>query len=122
MSYTSLGNTRLLRGGLQMGTFTVCKSGRHAVDVVLAHSGRARIQRTAATSAPDVPRVRSSRNGARAAHAAGRRAVTVRSRKAPLVGIVCGLPGRPLGYGHRKGEFHAPRRVAHLRICMPDSR
>jgi len=48
VSYTGLGTTRLLRGGLQMGTFTVCKSGRPAVDVVLAHSGRARIQRTAA--------------------------------------------------------------------------
>jgi type IV fimbrial biogenesis protein FimT len=47
VSYTSLGTTRLLRGGLQMGTITVCKSGRRAVDVVLAHSGRARIQRTA---------------------------------------------------------------------------
>jgi type IV fimbrial biogenesis protein FimT len=47
VSYTSLGTTRLLRGGLQMGTFTVCKSGRRAIDVVLAHSGRARIQRTA---------------------------------------------------------------------------
>ena len=48
ISYTSLGTARLLRGGLQMGTITVCKSGRRAVDVVLAHSGRARIQRTAA--------------------------------------------------------------------------
>ncbi len=47
VSYTSLGTTRLLRGGLQMGTFTVCKSGRRAVDVVLAHSGRARIQKSA---------------------------------------------------------------------------
>ena len=47
VSYTSLGTARLLRGGLQMGTITVCKSGRRAVDVVLAHSGRARIQRTA---------------------------------------------------------------------------
>jgi type IV fimbrial biogenesis protein FimT len=47
VSYTSLGTTRLLRGGLQMGTFTVCKSGRHAVDVVLAHSGRARVQKSA---------------------------------------------------------------------------
>ena len=47
VSYTSLGTTRLLRGGLQMGTITVCKSGRRAVDVVLAHSGRARIQCTA---------------------------------------------------------------------------
>ena len=48
ISYTSQGTARLLRGGLQMGTITVCKSGRRAVDVVLAHSGRARIQRTAA--------------------------------------------------------------------------
>jgi type IV fimbrial biogenesis protein FimT len=48
VSYTGLGTTRLLRGGLQMGTFTVCKSGRRSVDVVLAHSGRPRIQRTAA--------------------------------------------------------------------------
>lgn len=47
VSYTSLGTTRLLRGGLQMGTFTVCKSGRRAVDVVLAHSGRARVQKSA---------------------------------------------------------------------------
>ncbi|HYR01239.1 MAG TPA: GspH/FimT family pseudopilin [Casimicrobiaceae bacterium] len=47
VSYTSLGTTRLLRGGLQMGTFTVCRSGRRAVDVVLAHSGRARVQKSA---------------------------------------------------------------------------
>ena len=51
VSYTSLGTTRLLRGGLQMGTFTVCRSGRRAVDVVLAHSGRARVQ-TSATLCP----------------------------------------------------------------------
>jgi type IV fimbrial biogenesis protein FimT len=49
VSYTRLGTTRLVRGGLQMGTFTVCKSGRRAVDVVLAHSGRARLARSAAT-------------------------------------------------------------------------
>ncbi len=48
VAYTSLGTTRLLRGGLQMGTFTVCKSGRRAIDVVLAHSGRARIQKSTA--------------------------------------------------------------------------
>jgi type IV fimbrial biogenesis protein FimT len=47
VSYTSLGSARMLNGALQMGTFTVCKSGRRAVDVVLANSGRARIQRTA---------------------------------------------------------------------------
>jgi type IV fimbrial biogenesis protein FimT len=49
VSYTDEGVARLVRGGLQMGTFTVCKSGRRALDVVLAHSGRVRIQRTGAT-------------------------------------------------------------------------
>jgi type IV fimbrial biogenesis protein FimT len=48
VSYTGLGTTRLLNGGLQMGTFTVCRSGLRAIDVVLANSGRARIQRTGA--------------------------------------------------------------------------
>ncbi len=48
VSYTGLGTTRLLNGGLQMGTFTVCRSGQRAIDVVLANSGRARIQRTGA--------------------------------------------------------------------------
>jgi type IV fimbrial biogenesis protein FimT len=47
VSYTSLGTARLLNGGLQMGTITVCKSGRRAIDVVLANSGRARVQKTA---------------------------------------------------------------------------
>jgi type IV fimbrial biogenesis protein FimT len=47
VSYTGDGVARLVRGGLQMGTFTVCRSGRRALDVVLAHSGRVRIQRTA---------------------------------------------------------------------------
>lgn len=47
VSYTSLGTARLLNGALQMGTLTVCRSGRKAIDVVLANSGRARIQKTA---------------------------------------------------------------------------
>jgi type IV fimbrial biogenesis protein FimT len=47
VSYTSLGTARLLNGALQMGTITVCKSGRRAIDVVLANSGRARLQKTA---------------------------------------------------------------------------
>jgi type IV fimbrial biogenesis protein FimT len=47
VSYTSLGSARMLNGALQMGTFTVCKSGRRAIDVVLANSGRARVQKTA---------------------------------------------------------------------------
>jgi type IV fimbrial biogenesis protein FimT len=48
VSYTSLGTARLLNGGLQMGTLTVCRSGQRAIDVVLANSGRARIQKTVA--------------------------------------------------------------------------
>src|SRR5436190_3856419 len=47
LSYTSLGTARMLNGALQMGTLTVCRSGRKALDVVLANSGRARIQKTA---------------------------------------------------------------------------
>jgi type IV fimbrial biogenesis protein FimT len=47
VSYTSYGHARMLNGALQMGTFTVCRRGRKAVDVVLAHSGRVRIARTA---------------------------------------------------------------------------
>jgi len=48
VSYTSLGHARMLDGALQMGTFTLCRHGRSAVDVVLAHSGRARIERSKA--------------------------------------------------------------------------
>ena len=48
VSYTSLGHARLLDGALQMGTFTVCRRGRNAVEVVLAHSGRVRIAKTKA--------------------------------------------------------------------------
>ena len=46
VSYTSLGTARLDNGALQMGTFTVCRSGRRAIDVVLANSGRVRIQKS----------------------------------------------------------------------------
>lgn len=46
VSFTSLGHARLLNGALQMGTFTVCKPGRDALLVVLANSGRVRIDRT----------------------------------------------------------------------------
>lgn len=46
VSYTSLGHARLLNGGLQMGTFVVCKPGQNALKVVLANSGRARIDKT----------------------------------------------------------------------------
>ena len=46
VSYTSLGQARLLNGALQMGTFVVCSRGRAAIRVVLASSGRARIERS----------------------------------------------------------------------------
>src|SRR5687768_7184803 len=46
VSYTSLGNARLLNGGLQMGTFTLCRPGARAQRVVLANSGRVRIERS----------------------------------------------------------------------------
>ena len=44
VSYTSWGHTRLNTGALQMGTFTVCKPGLTAIQVVLANGGRPRIQ------------------------------------------------------------------------------
>ena len=47
VSYTNLGNARLLNGALQMGTLTVCRSGQHALNVVLANSGRVRVEKTA---------------------------------------------------------------------------
>ena len=46
VSYTALGHARLLNGALQMGTFILCKSGQNALNVVLANSGRARIEKT----------------------------------------------------------------------------
>jgi type IV fimbrial biogenesis protein FimT len=46
VSYTSFGFARMLNGALQMGTFVVCKPGQKAIKVVLANSGRARIDRT----------------------------------------------------------------------------
>ena len=44
VSYTSLGNARLLNGGLQMGTFTLCRPGLRSLKVVLANSGRVRVE------------------------------------------------------------------------------
>ncbi len=46
VSYTSLGHARLVSGALQMGTFVLCKPGQNALKVVLANSGRARIDKT----------------------------------------------------------------------------
>jgi type IV fimbrial biogenesis protein FimT len=44
VSYTSAGHARRFDGALQMGTFTVCRPGQRARKVVLASSGRARIE------------------------------------------------------------------------------
>jgi type IV fimbrial biogenesis protein FimT len=46
VSYTSLGYARRSDGALQMGTFTVCRTGHKARKVVLANSGRVRIEQT----------------------------------------------------------------------------
>ena len=46
VSYTNLGQARLQNGALQMGTFTVCRRGQQALHVVLANSGRVRIEKT----------------------------------------------------------------------------
>ena len=45
VSYTDLGVARMMSGALQMGTFTVCLSGRRELHVVLANSGRVRIDK-----------------------------------------------------------------------------
>ena len=49
VSYTGLGEARMLNGALQMGTFTVCRPGLRARKVVLASSGRTRVETTAET-------------------------------------------------------------------------
>lgn len=49
VSYNEFGHTRMANGALQMGTFTVCRSGQKAVDVVLANGGRVRVSRTGRT-------------------------------------------------------------------------
>jgi type IV fimbrial biogenesis protein FimT len=49
VSYNEYGHTRMASGALQMGTFTVCRSGQKAVDVVLANGGRVRVSRTGRT-------------------------------------------------------------------------
>ena len=46
VSYTGLGVARMLNGALQMGTFTLCRQGTSAVKVVVANSGRTRIDAT----------------------------------------------------------------------------
>ena len=46
VSYTGLGHARRVDGALQMGTFVVCRTGHKARKVILANSGRARIEAT----------------------------------------------------------------------------
>lgn len=46
VSFLASGHARLLSGGLQMGTFTVCRPGLDAHKVVLANSGRVRVEKT----------------------------------------------------------------------------
>lgn len=56
VSYNALGSTRLVSGALQAGTFTVCTAqpglGTESRQVVLAVTGRARIQRGATGVCP----------------------------------------------------------------------
>ena len=49
VSYTSIGHPRLINGGLQMGTFVACSPGRRAIKVILAASGRVRLDRAGET-------------------------------------------------------------------------
>lgn len=51
VSYTSAGHARRFDGALQMGTFTVCAPGQRMRKVILASSGRARLE-TAAEVCP----------------------------------------------------------------------
>ncbi|HEY3180899.1 MAG TPA: GspH/FimT family pseudopilin [Casimicrobiaceae bacterium] len=46
ISFTSLGHARRHDGALQMGTFTICRRGQDARKVVLANSGRTRLDVT----------------------------------------------------------------------------
>ncbi|HXR57375.1 MAG TPA: GspH/FimT family pseudopilin [Casimicrobiaceae bacterium] len=51
VSYTAAGHARRFDGALQMGTFTICRSGQRARKVILASSGRARVE-TATDTCP----------------------------------------------------------------------
>ncbi|MEP7181558.1 MAG: GspH/FimT family pseudopilin [Betaproteobacteria bacterium] len=46
VSYTSFGEARRLDGALQMGTFSLCRPGQRLIKVVLANTGRVRIEKT----------------------------------------------------------------------------
>jgi type IV fimbrial biogenesis protein FimT len=46
ISFTSIGHARRHDGALQMGTLTICRRGQGAQKVVLANSGRVRLDVT----------------------------------------------------------------------------
>jgi type IV fimbrial biogenesis protein FimT len=46
ISYTSYGHARRTNGALQMGTIRACLAGTREILIVLAHSGRIRVERT----------------------------------------------------------------------------
>jgi type IV fimbrial biogenesis protein FimT len=46
VSFTGVGHARLRNGGLQMGTFTICRVGYPIRKVVLANSGRIRVEKS----------------------------------------------------------------------------
>jgi type IV fimbrial biogenesis protein FimT len=46
VSFNALGQARLVNGGLQMGTLVVCRRGLPAHRIVLANSGRVRLEKT----------------------------------------------------------------------------
>jgi len=45
LRFTYAGSARLVSGALQMGTFTICKAGLNGYQVVLANTGRTRIEK-----------------------------------------------------------------------------
>jgi type IV fimbrial biogenesis protein FimT len=45
LRFTWAGGARLVNGALQMGTFTVCRTGLRGYQVVLANTGRTRLER-----------------------------------------------------------------------------
>ena len=51
LRFTYAGSARLASGALQMGTFTICKRGVRGYQVVLANTGRTRIERLPAECA-----------------------------------------------------------------------
>ena len=101
VSFVPTGEARRLTGALQMGTFTLCRPGLPALQVVLAATGRVRVARTSATC-PDAPRATACR----------RRLPSVRS-VLPLVGLRLPVAAAlPRVQGVDKGSRPCPPRTA----------